>query len=462
MTHYIRYVCQMRFTISIIIPVYHGGKIFEQCLRSAVAAVRPGDEIIVVADGESDGAWRIAPDFGAKVVNLEKNGGPGRARNRGVEAAVNEIVFFVDADVTIRPDALDVIDSIFNEDPKLSALFGSYDEFPSQPNFVSQFKNLLHHYVHQRNHTKASTFWGACGAIRRNVFLSIGGFSERYTEASIEDIELGYRLTDAGHAIRLVKHLQVTHHKQWTASSLVNTDIFRRGRPWTYLLWRQLWRNGKVEADLNLDWSHRASLLTSGAILISIIAGCFQPPLLLALLPLIACFLLLNRSVLRFFCAKRGLRFAAAAAFWRFAYDLYSWVGFFLGSSDSARVVLRRLNQFTFSKIDPVALGVAVGAVTGAGLFVASVILLLKGGDHIGPTLALMGQFFPGYRVTWSGALIGLVEGFAVGYAGGWFFATVRNLAVRIAMSAQKAKRATFRLIKSRSARPLADSPARH
>jgi len=64
------------------------------------------------------------------------------------------------------------------------------------------------------------------------------------------------------------------------------------------------------------------------------------------------------------------------------------------------------------------------GAVGGLGLFLATAILLVKGGRVVGPNLSLLGEFLPGFSVTWAGATIGLVEaglwGFLTGYAGAW------------------------------------------
>jgi glycosyltransferase involved in cell wall biosynthesis len=436
---------------SIIIPVYNGGKAFEQSLSAVAAAVRPGDEIIVVADGESDGAYKIAPQYGARLIKLDKNGGPGRARNFGARAASGDILFFVDADVTVKPDALNVIESIFESDPTLSALIGSYDENPSQPNFVSQFKNLLHHYVHQKGSSEASTFWGACGAIKREVFLEFGGFAEYYTRASIEDIELGYRLTTKKHRIRLAKDLQIKHLKRWEPYSLVKTEIFLRAKPWTRLLWKQMWWDGKVMADLNLDNSHRFSLITSALIVMTLAAGFYTPLFFIAPPALFGIFLLLNRPVLRFFYEKRGFKFAAAAAGWRFVYDLYSWVGFWYGTGDSAFVAVQRLAHFTFSKIDALALGVAVGAVFALGLFSATGILILRPGTHEAKgLLELLSQFMPGYEVSWRGASIGSLQAFVYGYAFGALFATIRNFSMRLVMGVEKVNRALTRLVRSR------------
>jgi len=92
-----------------------------------MAAIQNDDEIIVVADGESDGSWRIAEQMSVPVVKLPATSGPGRARNVGAETSKCDILFFIDADVTIPPDSIERIRSIFETEKDLAALIGSYD-----------------------------------------------------------------------------------------------------------------------------------------------------------------------------------------------------------------------------------------------------------------------------------------------------------------------------------------------
>lgn len=81
----------------------------------------------------------------------------------------------------------------------------------------------------------------------------------------------------------------------------------------------------------------------------------------------------------------------------------------------------------TFARLDPLALGVSLGSVTGLLLFLATVILLLKGGPVIGPRLGLLGNFFFGYQVTWAGAFLVMVQGAIGGLILGYLIAVCRN-----------------------------------
>lgn len=80
-----------------------------------------------------------------------------------------------------------------------------------------------------------------------------------------------------------------------------------------------------------------------------------------------------------------------------------------------------------FAKLDRAALGVALGTLCGAAVFLATIILIMKGGAVVGPNLALLGQFFFGYTVTLTGAFVGLFYGFVLGFVVGWLIGLLRN-----------------------------------
>jgi glycosyltransferase involved in cell wall biosynthesis len=193
-------------------------------------------EIIVVDDGSTDGTAAKAQELGARVIPTGGRLGPGHARNIGGREAKGEILWFIDSDVVVREGAVHIIRRAL-VDSGYIAVFGSYDDAPPASNFLSQYKNLVHHHYHQIGRGDATTFWAGCGAVQRETFLSVGGFDAgRYPRPSIEDIELGYRLRAAGGRIRLDPTLQGTHHKVWKLRRLLITEIRDRALPWSRLL----------------------------------------------------------------------------------------------------------------------------------------------------------------------------------------------------------------------------------
>jgi len=71
--------------------------------------------------------------------------------------------------------------------------------------------------------------------------------------------------------------------------------------------------------------------------------------------------------------------------------------------------------------------GIAIGLLFGVGLFLATMVLVVKGGPDPGPHLGLLRIYFPGYSVTLVGAAIGFVYAFVGGYAVGRTVATIYN-----------------------------------
>ncbi len=224
----------------------------------------------------------------------------------------------------------------FRDNPDISALFGSYDDEPSAPDFLSQYRNLLHHYIHQRSERYAKTFWAGCGAVRREVFLTLGGFdNERFEEPSIEDIEFGYRLSDEGYKITLDKQLQVKHLKHWGWYSLIRTDIMNRALPWSKLILE----SKTIPGELNLRISDRISTLLVGLLIISaliVLAGLFglydSPGLeiisLIFILISFSVIIFLNRDLYWFFLRKRGLQFTLLAVPMHLFYYFYCGLSF--------------------------------------------------------------------------------------------------------------------------------------
>lgn len=307
-----------------------------QCLE-ALSAFGRESELIVVDDCSTENVLEMAERYRVRYFRTRNRIGPAGARNLGAENAGGEIIAFVDADVIVPPNALRVITQEFDNDPQLAALFGSYDEAPAYTNFFSLFKNLMHHYVHQVSSEQAVTFWAGFGAIRKGIFDAVGGFDARkYRRPSIEDIELGVRLTQARQRIRLSKQLQVKHVKKWTLKSTMRSDIFDRAVPWTKLILQ----SGHIPADLNLSWTSRLSaalvaflpILTAS--LVCGAAGLVRwLPLRVSAVGLIsisALLIFLNRGLYEFFWKRGGTKFGLRAMLVHWLYYFYSGTTFLL------------------------------------------------------------------------------------------------------------------------------------
>jgi GT2 family glycosyltransferase len=271
--------------LTAIVPATDRPPTLDRCLAAIKGAMEPPEELIVI-----DEPVRI---------------GPAAARNLGARQASGDVLVFVDSDVAVHREAFAKIRRTLDGDEGLAATFGSYDDDPDSGGLVSDFRNLLHHHVHQQGAGPATTFWAGLGAVRRADFLACGCFDEeRFPKASIEDIELGMRLVRRGRRILLDPTLQGKHLKHWTVGSMVRTDLWRRGVPWVKLLLET--RSGST--GLNLAWRHRLSAAASVALIGTVAArrpGWTPAPLLLLIM--------LNKSFYGLIREKRGTTAAVAA-----------------------------------------------------------------------------------------------------------------------------------------------------
>ncbi len=294
--------------ISVVVPVHNGEKDIQECLEKIQNSRGCRFEVIVANDASTDRTVEIAEQMGARVITLDEQSGPAVARNYATGACRGEIIVFIDSDVMITDDTLCKFQTQFEKNHWVAA-FGSYDQNPKAGNLVSTYKNLMHHFFHQRSAGNASTFWSGCGAIRKSVFEEIGGFNEQFARPSIEDIELGMRLKEARYPIGSLPHIQVQHTKRWTLRNLVNTDVFQRGIPWTRLMLRA----GKVQNDLNVSRRQQICVFIAGLIVVALaVMTWFQPAIILAPIPFIALLQFTDRQA-NHHGIRRYTRWVAAA-----------------------------------------------------------------------------------------------------------------------------------------------------
>jgi len=313
--------------VSVVVPVGGDAPAWGRCLEGLARLDPPPGEIIAVIDGPGTDPCPEAAAIGATLVVLDERVGPAGARNRGADVASGELLFFVDSDVELPPGIVARLVSLFSSLGGVSAVIGSYDDEPGDRGFLSQYRNLLHHWVHQHGRERASTFWGACGAVRRSAFLELGGFDEDYAIPCVEDIELGARLRRAGHEIRLVKDLQVKHLKRWRPGNMLVTDLLRRAVPWTELMLS----DGRLLNDLNVKSRDRVSVSLAWLLPITLCSALVWPRLLGVAVAAALLLVVANADLFVFYARKRGVLFSLGAIPWYWLYLLICGLGFALG-----------------------------------------------------------------------------------------------------------------------------------
>lgn len=292
--------------LSVVVPVYNSSADLSHCLAALSASNYTDFDLLVVDDGSTEPVRDLVEEYGFRYERIEGPGGPARARNHGARLVSGRHLVFIDADCCVHPETLGRIADAFSKSTSVDAVIGSYDDSPAKPNFLSQYKNLFHHYVHQQSDGVIKTFWTGCGAIKRELFLGVGGFDEeRYRRPAIEDIELGTWLSAAGHKIVLDRTITVKHLKRWTIGNLLKTDIFDRGIPWTRLMLRA----GSVANTLNVKPTQRLSVALAYLTPLGLLGALWWPALWSGFAGLVLAVTVINFDFYRFFMARSGVWF---------------------------------------------------------------------------------------------------------------------------------------------------------
>ena len=271
--------------LTVVVPATNAPPTLYRCLGALAASDEPPDEVVVVSE--------------------PTRAGPAEARNAGARRAGGDVVVFVDSDVLVAPDALTRVRRAFDSDPALVGVFGSYDDRVATDGTVAAFRNLLHHTVHQRSAGPVVSFWSGLGAVRKDAFAEVGGFDEsRFAVASIEDVELGWRLSQLGEIV-LDPHLRGTHLKEWTLGEMVRTDYARRGVPWVRLALERR----SLPRTLNVGLREQASTAAAVGVVGGVVT---RRPSLAA--GFAALHVALNRDLYALLLRRAGIRVTVAGA----------------------------------------------------------------------------------------------------------------------------------------------------
>ncbi|MBN2384845.1 glycosyltransferase family 2 protein [bacterium] len=300
--------------ISVVIPVYNAAQEIAVTLEHLLRSDYRNFEVICVDDASTDQTCDVVTRFPVRLERQNINSGAARARNRGSRVASGEILFFIDADVRIGPEVLGLIADAFAGDSAIAALVGAYTPEQPVPSFYAHYQNFYTFF----NHDKClkgplgpiSWFWTACGAIRRSVFEQMGGFREIYIGASAEDMDLGYRLSDAGYTILLNKKIEVVHAHHHSFKTILRNNI-KKAAAWGELYLRKNW-SGRYKHGFTSTRNY-ATMVLVALLTLALPAIFLSHRAIVAGVIIVGAIILINQEFYRLMCRYRGVVFLIKA-----------------------------------------------------------------------------------------------------------------------------------------------------
>lgn len=222
--------------ISVVVPAWCAEPHLGACLDGfARQTAPPGSfEVVVVDDASPDGTARIAETAGVRLIRHRRNQGAAAARNTGATAATGTVLLFVDADVV--PDPGLVAGTAAAVVGAVGAATGRYDPEPANDGRFARYKALWTFWCWEGSGATTGTsshLQGALAAIRKDLFVAVGGFDESFEGGSVEDYELSARLRSAGCTIAFDDRLRGRHH--FPGFKTVARNYWDRTRSWARL-----------------------------------------------------------------------------------------------------------------------------------------------------------------------------------------------------------------------------------
>ncbi len=305
----------MQRLISLIIPCHNGAAFIDTCLAAAFASRHSNFEVVVVDDGSTDNSLELINKYPCTVVPIVSRSGASMARNAGARASRGDILFFIDADCVLEPDALERAEAAAEKYGDSTVIGGTYTLRPHDPGFFSTFQSAFIHYSETKNRLSPDYIASHALIINAEAFRQSGGFPEKFMPI-IEDVEFSHRLKAQKYHLVMEPEILVRHIFNFSlVTSLKNA--FRKSRYWTrYSLHNRdvLADSGTASRELKgnvVAWAIIGFLLGIGHLL-------QNTGLLLPIPVLMAWNISLNRGQLGAFYQAGGALFSMGAGLYYF------------------------------------------------------------------------------------------------------------------------------------------------
>jgi hypothetical protein len=290
--------------VSVIVPNYNYGNVLELCLRALKAQTYSPVEIIYVDDCSTDNSVEVAESLGVRVFSTPApSGGPSAPRNLGAEHARGEILFFLDSDVALAPDAVAAAVEILESDPRIGAVCGNFDPVPLiRDSLVKEYRNLYRHYWFRVAEGSISGFLPvAIIAVPAAVWAEVGPWSPHLKHT--EGADVGERLTDR-YEVRLTSAVQGRHDDDATLRVALR-KVFTRTRAQIPFFLQRRYAAGVVGSPESA--ASLAATLTAASVPVALLMGSVWAAALPALL--FAGWLGIDARMYRFVFGSRGMVF---------------------------------------------------------------------------------------------------------------------------------------------------------
>ncbi len=230
--------------LSLIIPTHNSENTSKNLLNSLQKSNFKNFrqiEVIIVDDYSNDNTLKELKKikselkFKTSIFSVKKHIGPAKARNIGAQKAKGKFLLFLDSDVELQPSALKYA---FQEAKraKFLAFTGIWDWHQKTRAFFPQFKALRdwsYWFVERERGARYYLFSTRVAGIEKKLFKKLGGFSEKYKDPTVEDIELTYRIEEQNNRIRFCPKIIVNH--EFEGFFAVAIKYFKRSRDWIQL-----------------------------------------------------------------------------------------------------------------------------------------------------------------------------------------------------------------------------------
>ena len=209
-----------------IIPVHNDARTLGPCLEALAAQTGvPGElEVIVVDDASTDCTGEVAHAHGVRIVTLPVQQGPASARNAGARHARGDVLLFLDADCEAASDwCREMLRPLATTD--IAGVYGTYRSWQTSRVARLAQAEFEERYARLARRESIDFFATHSAAIRRDVLAQVGGF--RTDLRGNEDVELAFRLSQAGLRLAFAPRAVVYHEHASTLQDYLLTKISR-------------------------------------------------------------------------------------------------------------------------------------------------------------------------------------------------------------------------------------------